>query len=143
MEKPADERMRPEDATGWNDDDRPTDIKVGSLLAPCMRAPRLRRERHLFVRSPLNNSATAWRSASYAQSRGQYRSTFIKPRRQNPCCSLKCPHGPAMPPSLDLRRARRLFRRPDVPLLRPPQSSWRQVLQRLCFAAAPEAVQPM
>src|SRR3989442_14920839 len=62
---------------------------------------------------------------------------------RNPCGSFRMRHGLATPRPLDLRRARRVFWRPGVLLLRAPQSRWCLLLQRLWLAAAPEAVQPM
>ena len=62
---------------------------------------------------------------------------------RNPCGSFRMRHGLATPRPLDLRRARRVFWRPGVLLLRAPQSRWCLLLQRLWLAAATEAVQPM
>jgi hypothetical protein len=50
---------------------------------------------------------------------------FSSTSTRNPCGSLKCRHGLAIPASLELRCARRVFWRPGLPILRPPQSSGR------------------
>ena len=49
-----------------------------------------------------------------------------------PCGSLKCRYGLGAPRPLDQRRARRVFWRPGVRLLRPPQSSWCEVFCNDC-----------